>query len=328
VAETGRKVSMLLYNVWTFYRMYEKNKIEDLSLKPEEVQHILDKWVLSRLNQAKAATTGYLDAYDTVRAGKALMEFVNDFSTWYVRRSRERMKDGVNSSQALAVLGFVLKETAKLLAPFMPFLSEHIFRDVTGETSVHLAAWPKAGETDEKLLGQMALARGMVESGLSLRKEHNLKVRQPLLELEYFIKDRNHLLPQELENVLAEELNLKLVSGRSDFVSKAGWASKETVSFKLSLNLEITPELKAEGTARELERQVQDLRKKSGLKPGELIDLYYNTQEETLEAALINLFDRKKTFVSQIKKSLEVEVDFEIQAQVDGKAIWLGLIKT
>jgi len=228
----------------------------------------------------------------------------------------------------LKVLGFILKEVAKLLAPFMPFLSEHIFRDVTGGTSVHLAAWPKADEIDENLLGQMALVREMVEAGLSLRKEQNLKVRQPLLELEYFVKDKNCLLPQELENVLAEELNLKLVSGRSDFVPKAGWAFKEAVSFKLSINLEITPELKAEGTARELERQVQDLRKKSGLKPGELIDLYYNTQEEALEEALINLFDRKKTFVSQIQKSLEVEVDFEIQAQVDGKAVWLGLVKT
>ena len=329
VAETGRKVSMLLYNVWTFYRMYEKEKISDTNLTPGEVQHILDKWVLSRLNQAKAAATKYLDAYDTVRAGKALMEFVNEFSTWYVRRSRDRIKEASpEAKQALRVLGYVLKETAKLLAPFMPFLSEHIFRDVTGEVSVHLAAWPLSGELDEKLLGQMALVREMVESGLSLRKEQNLKVRQPLLELEYFVKDRNNLLPAELESVLAEELNLKKISGRSDFVPKAGWAFRDMPNYKLSLNLEITPELKAEGTARELERQVQDLRKKSGLKPGELIDLYYNTQEEALETALINLFDRKKTFVSLIQKSLEVEVDFEIQAQVDGKAVWLGLIKT
>jgi isoleucyl-tRNA synthetase len=257
------------------------------------------------------------------------MEFVNDFSTWYVRRSRDRIKEtSPEAKEALRVLGFVLKEIAKLLAPFMPFLSEHIFRDVTGGVSVHLTAWPKADEIDENLLGQMALVREMVEAGLSLRKEQNLKVRQPLLELEYFVKEKNRLLPQELESVLAEELNLKLVSGRGDFVPKAGWAFKEAVGFKLSINLEITPELKAEGTARELERQVQDLRKKSGLKPGELIDLYYNTQEEALEEALINLFDRKKTFVSQIQKSLEVEVDFEIQAQVDGKAVWLGLVKT
>ncbi len=329
VAETGRKVSMLLYNSWTFYRMYEKGSMEDAALMPEEVRHVLDKWVLAKLNEAAAKTTQYLDAYDTVRAGKVLMDFVGDLSTWYIRRSRDRMKEGGEAAaESLKVLGFVLKETAKLLAPFMPFLSEHIYRDVTGGESVHLAAWPKGGEADPDLLARMGLVREMVEAGLSLRKEHNLKVRQPLAELEYYIKDKNHLLPPELEGVLAEELNLKVVSGRSDFVPKSGWAFREAAGFKLSLNLELTLELKAEGTARELERQVQDLRKKSGLRPGELIDLYYNTQAENLENALVNMFDRKKTFVSQIEKSLEVEVDFEIQAQVDGEAVWLGLIKT
>ncbi|MCL5775344.1 MAG: isoleucine--tRNA ligase [Patescibacteria group bacterium] len=328
VAETGRKVSLLLYNVWTFYRMYEKGKIQDSGLKLEEVSHILDKWVVSRLSETVAKVSRDMDGYNTVRAGRTITEFVGDLSTWYVRRSRERMKEnGESGKGALLVLGFVLKETTKLLAPFMPFLSEHIYRDVTEGQSVHLAGWPTAGSADETLLSQMALVREMVETGLSLRKEQNLKVRQPLSELEYFMKGEKHLLPEALEAVLAEELNLKTVSGRSDFVPKAGWAFRETPVFKLALNLEITPELKDEGLARELERQVQDLRKKSGLKPGEMIDLYYNTQDDALEGILVNLFDRKKTFVSQIQKSLEVEAEFEVQSEVDGKAVWFGLVR-
>ena len=131
----------------------------------------------------------------------------------------------------------------------------------------------------------------------------------------------------ELEAVIAEELNIKLVSGRSDFAPKNGYATKETPEFKLALNLELSDELRQEGLARELERQVQDLRKKSGLKVGELVDLYYNTQDDSLEEILLKFLDRKKTFVSQISKSLEIEVDFETQGQVDGKAIWLGMIK-
>ncbi len=236
-------------------------------------------------------------------------------------------EQGEASKTALLVLGFILSEIAKLLAPFMPFLSDYLYKDVTGQESVHLAKWPVGGIVDTNLLGRMAQIREMVEQGLSLRKENNLKVRQPLAELEYFIKEKSNLLPPELEQVLAEELNVKLVSGRSDFVSKAGWAFRETTSFKLALNLEISPELKAEGLARELERLVQDLRKKCGLKPGDIVDVYYNTQDENLENILITLFDRKKTFVSQISKSLEVEVDFETQSQVDGKALWLGIVK-
>jgi len=160
-----------------------------------------------------------------------------------------------------------------------------------------------------------------------MRKEANVKVRQPLQELEYFIKDSSNLLPPELENLLKEELNLKTISGRSDFVAKSGWAFKETPTFKAALNLELTEELKAEGAARELERQVQDMRKKCGLKVGELADLYYNTQDQQLEHALINLLDRKKTFINQVSKSLEVEADFESQTLVEGSTIWLGIIK-
>jgi hypothetical protein len=79
--------------------------------------------------------------------------------------------------------------------------------------------------------------------------------------------------------------------------------------------------------ARELERQVQDIRKKSGLKVGELVDLYYNTPDKTLAKALVDSLDRKKTFVHQIQMSLEVEVDYEAQAEIGGKTIWLGIIK-
>jgi L-ribulose-5-phosphate 3-epimerase UlaE len=95
----------------------------------------------------------------------------------------------------------------------------------------------------------------------------------------------------------------------------------------LYLDIELTPELQQEGLAREMERQVQDLRKKSGLKVGELVDVYYNTQDESLAKALVDGLDRKKTFVNQIQMSLEVEVDYETQAELNGQLIWLGIAK-
>lgn len=329
VQEAGRKLSLIFYNVWSFYRMYEK---EQVSLSADQAAdlsagHILDKWILSRLGETLAEVTRQMDGYNTVKAGREIGEFVNELSTWYVRRSRDRVKAGGEASKrALKVLGFVLAETCKMLAPFMPFLSEYIFKDVTGKASVHLESWSQALPANREMLDQMLIVRQLVESGMSLRKEKNLKVRQPLAEIEYHLKSKQ-MLPPELDRVLAEELNVKLVSGRTDFMPKAGWAFKEAALFKLALNLEISPELRKEGLARELERQVQDLRKKSGLKVGELVDVYYNTQDAEVEEALLSLLDRKKTFVSQISKSFEVEVDFETQNKVEASPVWLGIIK-
>ncbi len=326
VQEVNRKLSLILYNVWSFYRMYEKGKIPTAKYQISNDANILDRWVLAKLNQTGEDVTKYLDNYDTVRAGKAVLDFVNELSTWYVRRSRDRMKGG-NGAAALQTLGYVLAETAKLLAPFMPFLADFIYRDVTEAESVHLAPWTVfAEQADQAVLEQMQVMRELVEVGLSLRKDSGLKVRQPLAELEYHLKN-NQMLSPELEKVLAEEMNVKLVSGRGDFVPKNGWVFKDAQNFKLALNTVLTEELKAEGLARELERQVQDLRKKSGLKVGDLVDVYYNTQSPELEQALLNLLDRKKTFVSQISKSFEVETEFEAQNEIEGQGIWIGMTK-
>jgi isoleucyl-tRNA synthetase len=326
VQEISRKVNMILYNVWGFLRLYTKDKF---SGELPTSANILDRWIISRLSQVHKQVTGYLDAYDTVRAGKVITGFIDELSTWYLRRSRDRIKNNDDAAKtALATLAFVLIELSKMLAPFMPFLAEFVYRDLTGLESVHLTSWSaEITGDDESVRQKMSLLKELVETGLSLRKEKNIKVRQPLAEVEYHIKSKDIALDADFEKLLADELNVKLVSSRQDFVAKGGWAYKETPGFKLQLNLELNDELRREGLARELERQIQDLRKKSGLKVGELVDVYYNTADEALEDALLGLVDRKKTFVSQISKSLEVEVDFEIQSVVEGKAVWLGMVK-
>ena len=325
VNEVNRKVSLILYNVWSFYRMYESGKSEVGLIGKSD--HVLDKWIIARLSKAQEEITKQMDGYNTVKAGKEIVSFIDELSTWYLRRSRDRIKgNDAASKAALNTLGFVLAETAKLMAPFMPFIADFIFRDVTGKESVHLENWASLSEYDKTILSQMDMARKIVELGLSLRKEKNLKVRQPLLELSYDLKDVK--LSADIDSILAEELNVKKISNFQFPISNSTeWAVKEDQDVKVGLNLTITDELKKEGWARELERQAQDLRKKSGLKVGELVDLYYNTQDEGIESILLSQFDRKKTFVAQISKNLEVEADFEAQGEVDGKAIWLGVVK-
>ncbi len=316
VTEVNRKLSMILWNVHSFFRMYEKGTVSEAA---PTVNHALDKWVLSRLAATHKIVTERLDGFDTPTAGRAIQDFVTELSTWYVRRSRDRVKAGnEDTQQALQTLGYVLKETAKLLAPFMPFISEHLYKDLTGKLSVHLEKWTDVSNSDAQLEQSMQFLQNVVETSLRLRKESNMKVRQPLAELQY-VGD----LDSQLEQILADELNVKKVSKVGELLNRNGWVNAETVA----LDCNLTPELQKEGLAREFERQVQDLRKKSGLKIGELVDLYYTTQDEQLAEIATNMLDRKKTYVSQVKTSLEVEADFETQATVDGKPIWLGMVR-
>lgn len=330
VAEISRKVNMLLWNMLSFYRMYTT---ETISTEKPEASHVLDRWMLAELSRVHKQVTEYMDGYNTVKAGKVLVDFVNDLSTWYVRRSRDRMRlNNQESKQALQVYGYVLIETSKMLAPFMPFLADHIYKDVTGKTSVHLESWTTEQEVDKELLVSMEVAREAVSIAHSARKELKKAVRQPLKALFIETKQADANLSSELEALMLEELNIK--SFDASLVDKQPSRTDTIFSFpgnqqvvNVYLDLEMTPELLMEGLARELERQIQDLRKKSGLKIGEIVDVYYNTQDEDLEKVITSLIDRQKTFVGQVSKSLEVEVDFEHQAEVGGKPIWLGLIK-
>ncbi|MCL5667178.1 MAG: isoleucine--tRNA ligase [Patescibacteria group bacterium] len=337
VQEVNRKVSLIFYNVWSFYRMYQPRKNAETAVNAQEsgngipqAESILDRWVINLLVQTQREVTAQMDAYNTVKAGRAIAELITQVSTWYVRRSRGRMKQGdEQAKKSLQVLGFVIAETAKMLAPLMPFLADYIYKDVSGAESVHLANWSNlsAYALDETILSNMDLAKEVVELGLSLRKEKNLKVRQPLAELKIKLTGQDGQLEGDLLGIISEELNVRQASQDREVPNSGNWAIKENSRAKIALDTMLTDELKDEGLARELERAVQDLRKKSGLKVGELVDVYYNTQDDKLEDVLLNLLDRKKTYVSQIRKSLEVEVDFEAQAVVNGRAVWLGLVK-
>jgi len=329
--EIYKKITLLLGNVHSFLRMYSSEKIQDLSSAPSS-ENVLDQWILAVLKELQLEVTKQMDAYDTVRATRPVLKFINDLSTWYVRRSRDRFKN--NDAQAktsLNVLGYVLIELSKLLAPVMPFISETIYRDLTGNESVHLASWnanvSELSEAEKALVLQMQVLREIVELGLSARKESNIKVRQPLEYVAYKSKTDALELSAELALILSEELNVKEVHQSPEIASMPETVFKENSQFQILLSIKLTPELKEEGYARELERQVQDLRKKNGLKVGDLIDLYYNTSAISLEMALVNKFDRKKTYVVQVKKELEVEPEIEAQLLIEDKAIWLGIQK-
>ena len=188
----------------------------------------------------------------------------------------------------------------------MPYMGELIYQNLNRKLevpSVHLAVWPEKKELSKEqqaTLDQMQFVRETVEQGHGARKLANIKLRQPLSKVTYNTKSR---LAKEYEDILAEELNVK------------------TVEFgeKFEFDLDITPELKQEGLARELERAVQELRKTTGLKVGEMAKLSYDTEDKELIEAF-KLVDTKKTYISEVSAGKGGE-----EIELDGKKISLQL---
>jgi isoleucyl-tRNA synthetase len=246
-SEVRRQFVLIL---WNSYRFFVTQVKEDKT----KSGHVLDKWILSRLSQTIKAVTESLDQYYSAPATAAIESLVNDFSTWYLRRSRDRQA-GVYQTMLE-----VLVTLSKLLAPFMPYLADTMYTNLTGQESVHLTDWPKVNEqlVDAKLEAEMGRVRLVVEAIHRERKLKNLKVRQPLKEATVSTKK----LDRQLEQLVLEETNIKSLT----YELKEG-------ELTAKLDEVITPELKAEGDAREIVRQIQGARKEAQTTLDELVEI-------------------------------------------------------
>ena len=186
VSEVYKKTVLRLLNIYSFYEMYAFELLFEDSFKKSK--NVLDIWIMSRLSELSTEMTRSMDAYELDTAVRGVEKFVDDFSTWYLRRSRERVKgDGKEDKEmALSTIRYVLFEFSKLIAPSMPFLAEDIYQKVKGlkdKESVHLEAWPKAGKVDQKMIEKMGNTRRLVELSLAERAKAGIKIRQPLVSL-------------------------------------------------------------------------------------------------------------------------------------------------
>ena len=209
VGESVRQFLKPLWNTYAFYVLYANvNEIEDLGSRGEPTE--LDRWIGSRLAATVERVGERMDDYDTTFAGRAIAEFVDDLSNWYVRLSRRRFWDG--DVAAFDVLGTCLLTVAKLLAPLTPFIADEIYDNLDGrEPSVHLCDFPEPGKRDRRLEADMQVVRDAVELGRAARAHAKLKVRQPLSEAVVVAADREREAIGRLELLLAEELNVKSV---------------------------------------------------------------------------------------------------------------------
>ncbi len=256
VADIRRKVFVIWWNVVGFYQAFAQKEVG--ITRPTTVTHGLDVWLLSAVSQLIVDVTRYMDAYDVIRASRALMEFVSTLSTWYLRLSRERIKDTAHPETSQA-FGYAIYTLAQLSAPIAPFFSElvhHVMVDE--ETSIHLSDWPRMeGEFDAKLNEEMAMVQKLVEAAHAARKVAGVKVRQPLASVTLTTPSTLQYEAM-LEPVVLAELNVKRIKWEVGSIESS--PVFDTV---------LTPELAAEGEARELMRKIQNLRKQAGLKVGQ-----------------------------------------------------------
>ncbi len=260
VEEVLKKIIQRLENSLA---LYDLGRGDDQVAPSTASDHVLDRWIVSRLYQLILEMEQSLEKYEVDRAVRPVGEFVDDFSAWYLRRSRDRFKgdDMVDRLNALGTTRYVLEEFSKALAPIAPFIAEHLYQHMSvGEGawkgSVHLASWPTTGFIDEKLLGDMKIARGIVEAALAARQKAGIKVRQPLAALTTSLT-----LPPEFRSLIMDEVNVK------KFISASG------LSDEVVLDTAITDELQQEGDFRELLRAIQDARKTALLTRGQKIVL-------------------------------------------------------
>ena len=282
VDEIVKKVINRTLNVVSFYKLYAKNvaiNVANLS------RNILDIWVASRLNETIAATTEALEAGELDRASRPLADFVDDLSTWYLRRSRDRFKNNnKDKDAALATTKYILLELSKLLAPFTPFLAEYIYKEVGGNVeSVHLENWSNLGKIDHKIIDDMKIVREISSKGLEARMKAGINVRQPLKILK--LKSKKLKEVGDILDLIKDEVNVKEV------------VFDESVGSEVELDTNITPELKEEGDVRELVRKIQDMRKDKGLSVGDMATL-------VVDSTIKNLVSLHE---DQIKKSASLK---------------------
>src|SRR5579862_1566089 len=325
--DVQRKIFMTFNNMLSFYKLYadvDKWTSSSPLVEPKS-DNVLDKWILARLNQAVAEVTDGMELYRLDRGSRPIADLLDDSSNWYIRRSRRRFwksEDDKDKAQAYETLHYVLLRTAQLLAPFAPFLSDHIWRELTSKSnlpkSVHLSNWPSVNKPDtasQKVLDDMTKARKIVEHGLGLRMfsgetESQVKVRQPLAKLSY----SGDKLEEDLEAIIAEEVNVKAVENF--------WNDEKDSEqpFKVRLDKTVTPELKREGIAREVTRFVQNARKNAGLNVDDRIKLALKSESAGVTEAITSFKDQ--IFAETLATGeLSGKTGHEEAVKVDGQSV-------
>lgn len=213
IADAARKVIIPMWNAYSFFCLYAN--IDDIKAEATHSSaNLLDQYILSKTAELINRMSNSLDHYDIPKGCSQLEEFVETLNNWYIRRSRERFwrkeKDS-DKVEAYNTLFTVLTILTRLSAPFLPLISETIFKGLTKENSVHLVSWPDQNELacDKGLIADMDKVIEICSQTLSIRKKHNIRVRQPLAKLTVYLPSPLSL--EKYNDIISSEVNVKQV---------------------------------------------------------------------------------------------------------------------
>lgn len=303
--EVRRQFYLILWNVYKFYQDYaELDGHKSSKMKFPEVENVLDVWILHRFVELTKSVHDNMKEYNPRDAAATTELFVSDLSTWYLRRSRNRVwvhaESEDDKSSFYKTVNYVLANLSIILSPFMPFLTEEMYTKLTGAQSVHLSSWPELEEMkiDTELIIDMALVRSIVEVAHKARKEVKMKVRQPLASVTVSLPKehsfKNGKYTQQYVKLLKEELNVKSIS----------FMETDEATISAHFDTELTAELIMEGEVRDLIRTIQGERKTRGITVSQKIS--------------ITVPEKFKFFSSEIKKSVQAEtIDFGTELKIE-----------
>ncbi len=318
--DLNRNVLGTLSNSYRFLKMYaDIDKWQPAGIDQPEGTNVLDQWILARLNETIAEVTAKADEYKLAHAINPVFSLIDDMSNWYIRRSRRRFwksEDDSDKQQAYATLWYVLVRTTQLLAPWAPFMSDYVWRELTPGTdlpaSVHLSDWPGVQGYNNGLLQDMATVRNLINDGLSQRASAKVKVRQPLASAQV---QAERELSGGLQAIIADELNVKKV----EFTKGAQ---------QIKLDTAVSDELKREGLMRDIVRHVQNSRKQAGLEVDNRIMLSLRTSDDMLKQAIREHAETIKHETLAVELGEAEGLAFTATTKVEGVQLEIGLQKS
>ncbi|MEM2961161.1 MAG: DUF5915 domain-containing protein, partial [Candidatus Bathyarchaeia archaeon] len=311
--EIKREFFLILWNVYSFFVTYAN--LDRWIPRKEEVKLLtLDLWILSKLQVLIEETTSHMEKYDIYGATKCIEEFVNDLSTWYLRRSRRRFwksEADADKEAGYTTLYTCLVTLLKLLAPFTPFLTEHIYQNIvrsvdrTAPESVHHNDWPEPDRSliNKALMSRMELAIRISSLGRSARSTSGIKLRQPLAKAIIVAEKETLEQLQETKDLIADELNVKelvLTTNKDDV---------------LDFEIKIVPKLLGARYGRLLPKIREALEKMNTAIAKKLMEDQYIELE--VENQKIKLLPEELQVLAKPKKGMSIAEDKNIIVAVD-----------